>query len=187
VDLVGYVQVRPANVTVEARNEALNVSWDWGDINIATDTTLAGVQLFCQRDTDTQVFPIGSYAPAYLSAATLCPARATAQTTGGSFSDLHPRYLCSGLIPATATSYRITGLQNGIPYGVGVAAVDKYGNIGVISDVVYNLPNAAMGGPDSATFSNGCSFDVRGRRERSETVVSLWLAILALAFVRRRF
>ena len=106
--------------------------------------------------------------------------------TGGPFSDLNPNYLCSGLLPASSTSHRITGLQNGIPYGIGIAAVDKYGNIGAISDVVYNLPSAAAGGSDSATFGGGCSFDVRGRHDRTETVASLWLAVLTLAFLRRR-
>ena len=186
VALVGYVPVTPVHVTVEAGNQALNVSWDWGSVNVATDTTLAGVQLFCQRDTDTEVFSPGSFAAAYLTPAILCPATATARATGGPFSDLDPKYLCSGLIPAASTSHRITGLQNGIPYGVGVAAVDKYGNIGPISDVVYNLPNAAAGGSDSATFGSGCSFDVRGRHERSEDLPSLWLAVMTLAFVRRR-
>lgn len=186
VDLVGYVPVTPGHVIVEAGNQALAVSWDWGGLNIATDTTLAGVQLFCQRDTDTQVFPSGSFAPAYMTAAALCPARATAPTPGGPFSDLDPKYLCSGLLPASSTSHRITGLQNGIPYAVGVAAVDKYGNIGAISDIVYSLPSAAAGGSDSATFGGGCSFDVRGRPDRTETVASLWLAVLTLALVWRR-
>jgi len=184
--LVGYVPLTPTNVTAVGGNEALVVSWNWGAINIAADAAIAGVQLFCQRDTDTQVFSRGTFAPAYTTAASLCPTKATTQSTGSPFSDLDPRYLCSGLLPASSTSHRITGLQNGSQYGVGVAAVDKYGNIGFISDVVYNSPSAAADGSDNATFSSGCSFAVRARHGRSEAAVSLWLAVMALAFMRCR-
>ena len=99
--LVGYVPLTPTNVTAVGGNEALVVSWNWGAINIAADAAIAGVQLFCQRDTDTQVFSRGTFAPAYTTAASLCPTKATTQSTGSPFSDLDPRYLCSGLLPAS--------------------------------------------------------------------------------------
>ncbi len=143
VSLVGYVPVTPANVAAEGGNEALKVSWDWGGVNIATDTTLSGVQIFCRRGATDQVFPTGSFGAAYQTPATLCPnnvAAVAAASTDGPFSNLDPKYLCSGLIPAVSNSYRITGLQNGIQYGVGVAAVDRYGNIGAIANVVYGVP-----------------------------------------------
>jgi hypothetical protein len=107
---------------------------------------------------------------------------ATEPTADGSFSNLGPNYLCSGLIPATTTSYRITGLQNGIWYGVGVAAVDRYGNVGAISDIVYATPSAGT----ERTGGSGCSIDGRGKHDRSETAVVLCLAVATLAFARRK-
>jgi hypothetical protein len=165
VDLVGYVPVTPTNVVADGGNEALAVSWDWGGVNIATDTTLVGVQIFCQRGADTQVFQMGSFAPAYMTPAMLCPnspAAAAATTTGGPFSNFDPKYLCSGPIPATATSYRITGLQNGISYSVGVAAVDRYGNIGATSDIVYAMPGATTGGTGGTSGAGGAGGYVGG-------------------------
>ena len=166
VSLVGYVPVTPTNVVANGGNEALEVSWDWGGDNIATDTTLTGVQLFCQRGADTQVFPTGSYVPAYMTPSTLCPNNTKAVTAaaqaGGPFSNFDPKYLCSGLIPAASTSYRITGLQNGISYSVGVAAVDKYGNIGTIANVVYATPGAGMGGTGGTLGTGGAGGSTRG-------------------------
>jgi hypothetical protein len=139
VVLVGNVPVVPTGVTAEGGNEALKVSWSWPlGINIATDTTLYGVQIFCQRGASDQVF--NSYKPAFMSATNVCNATAPTPTTSGPFSNLDPKYLCSGLIPATSNSYRITGLQNGIQYGVGVAAVDRYGNVSTSSNVAYGMP-----------------------------------------------
>jgi hypothetical protein len=67
VNLVGSIPVVPADVVAKGGNEALEVSWDWGGVNVATDTTLSGVQLFCQRGVDTQVFPSGTFGPAYVT------------------------------------------------------------------------------------------------------------------------
>jgi hypothetical protein len=185
VSLVGMVPVVPSNVTAQGGNEALTVSWGWpANVNPVTEPSYLGVQLLCQRGTDNQVFKQGSFSPAYMTAATLCPATATAPAPGSPFSDFDPKYLCSGLIPPTTTSYRITGLQNGIPYAVGVAAVDRFGNIGALSDVIYGTPNVGTG--PSAAFTNGCSFAVRGKHDRSKTAGSLWLAVMALAFARRK-
>jgi len=195
VSLVGYVPVTPTDVAVEGGNEALQVTWDWGGVNIATDTTLVGVQLFCQRGADTQVFPSGSFgAPAYQTPATVCPnnpaAAAAATNVGSPFSNLDPKYLCSGLIPTTSTSHRITGLQNGIPYGVGVAAVDRYGNIGAIANVVYNTPIPTvdfyseykkLGGSAQGGFCALGSW-----HSRKSAALGIGLAGLALVLVVRR-
>jgi hypothetical protein len=193
VNLVGYAPYTPIIGAVEGGNEALTVSWSWtSGQNPATDTTLLGVQLFCQRDAGNQVFSNGAYGAAYVTSAMLCPTSTTAPTSGGSFSNLDPKYLCSTLIPATATSYRIKGLQNGIPYGVAVAAVDKYGNIGALSDVLYAVPMAGTGGNDGSvgdpvtgprgSFAGGCSIAFGGRHARSECAGISWLAVASLAF-----
>jgi hypothetical protein len=156
VNLVGRAPATPTDVAAEGGNEDLKVSWDWGGVNVAADATIIGVQIFCQRGADTPIFPSGTFASAYMTPATLCPKNPAATAmTGEPFSNLDPRYLCSGLIPSTATSYSIKGLQNGIPYGVGVAAVDKYGNIGALSDVVYGMPSAGTSGLGGALGAGG--------------------------------
>lgn len=100
------------------------------------------MQVFCSRADSYQVYPKGSYGASYETSASLCPSFAPTDASPSAFSDLDPLFLCSGLLPSTATSARIEGLQNGIWYGVGVAAVDKFGNIGAIpeSSVVYQQP-----------------------------------------------
>ncbi len=167
-----------------------------GGINISTDTTLVGVQIFCQRGADTQVFPTGSFGnPSYQTPATLCPnntaAVAAATTTGSPFSNLDPKYLCSGLIPAASNSHRITGLQNGIWYGVGVAAVDRYGNIGAISSVQYGMPiptvdfyseYKTLGGSAQGGFCSLGSWHSRG----SAAVVICFVGLALVLVVRRR-
>ena len=193
VSLVGYVPVPPTNVVANGGNEALQVSWDWGGDNIATDTTLTGVQLFCQRGADTQVFPTGSFGAAYQTPATVCPNNAAAvaagSNAGGPFSNLDPKYLCSGLIPATTTSHRITGLQNGIWYSVGVAAVDRYGNISTIASVVSGKPVPTvdfyseykkLGGSAQGTF---CA--VASRHSRQSAALAICMVGLALLLVVR--
>jgi hypothetical protein len=227
VNLAGNISEAPADVVAKGGNEALEVSWDWGGVNVATDTTLSGVQLFCQRGVDTQVFPSGTFGPAYMTPAMLCPSSSTAAaaTAGRPFFNYDPKYLCSGLIPVASTSHRITGLQNGISYSVGVAAVDKYGNVGAITNVAYATPGAGTGGtggtlgtggaaagPDAQAtggalgsggaagvspqdgaagvadagtavrLANGCSCDIRRKRERSEPAGILWLAVVSLVF-----
>jgi hypothetical protein len=199
VALVGQVPLVPTNVAVAGGNEALSVSWSWpAGITVAADSNFLGVQLFCQRGADNQVFQTGAFGPAYQTAATLCPMNSRTEPTANvPFANFDPKYLCSGLIPATTTSYRIAGLQNGIWYGVGVAAVDRYGNIGAISDIVYATPSAgtgAAGGSPTdggtgssdagapAVASGGCSIDVRRRQDRNETAGILCLAVATLAF-----
>jgi hypothetical protein len=143
VTLVGQVAFAPTGVTAVGGNEALAVSWGWPTgINPAADPTFLGMQLFCVRGQDTQVFPTGTFGPAYMTPSgtfSICPNVAPASSSTGILG-LDPNYLCSGLVPSTTTSYRITGLQNGIEYGVAVAAVDKYGNISSVSDTVYASP-----------------------------------------------
>jgi uncharacterized membrane protein YgcG len=55
------------------------------------------------------------------------------------FNDLLSTHLCSGLI-TSQTSTRLSGLQNGVPYLVGVAAADRSGNISPIKAVYIGFP-----------------------------------------------
>ena len=143
VNLVGQVSTTPTDITVQGGNEALAVSWDWPiDLNPSANPTFMGTQVFCVRAADLQVFKTDTFGPAYMTSSGykgICPNFTPASSSTGIFG-LDPSYLCSGLLPSTSKSYRIEGLQNGINYGVGVAAIDKYKNASVISDVQYGMP-----------------------------------------------
>jgi hypothetical protein len=192
-DLVGSLSYGPTNVTVEPGNEALNVKWSWpAGISPSGDSTFLGVQLFCQRGANTQVFPSKTFGQSFMTSGNTCSGIAPAPSTDEAFFNLDPDYLCSGLLPSTANSYRITGLQNGIPYGVGVVAIDKYYNVSAISsaDVVPGTPIPTvdfyseykkLGGSAQGGF---CA--VASRRSRQSAALGICLAGLALMLVVRR-
>ena len=195
INLVGQVPYAPSDVTVEAANEALVVQWGWPTgINPAANASFLGVQLFCQRGQSDQVFASGTYAAAFTSSALMCPAVAPTPASPAPFGNLDPSYLCSGLLPATATSHRIIGLQNEIFYGVGVAAVDKYGNLS-LADVVYQAPSGSDTSPDGGAVDagvhqaggGGCALaGGRGPREAWTTLGLLALGALLLGRTRSR-
>ena len=193
INLAGQVPYAPSDVTVEAANEALIVHWTWPiGINPAADPSFLGPQLFCQRGQGDQVFASGTYTAAFTSSAATCPAVAAVPASPLAFANLDPGYLCSGLLPATATSYRISGLQNGIFYGVGVAAVDKYGNLSP-AGVLYQAPSGlepsldggTLDGGDREAGSGGCTL-AGSRGPRGGWAVLGMLTLGALCFGRMR-
>jgi hypothetical protein len=130
VALDGAIPTAPSGVTAEADSDSILVHWEWPATSTPDGT---GVQIFCTRPAGIQVFPTGSFAPAYTTAAMVCPG--TPRASLDPYSSLvDPTFLCSGLLPATATSYRISGLQPETAYSVAVAAVDRFGNISKPSD-----------------------------------------------------
>ena len=112
VNVVGEVDFTPTDVAVSGGNEALEVSWGWpaGQTPSASSSIFMGVQIFCVRAADYQVFKDGTFGQSYMTAVTTCPDVVGAGS--GGLADYDPRFLCSGLLPSTATTYRITGLQN---------------------------------------------------------------------------
>jgi hypothetical protein len=187
INLAGQALYTPSDVTVEAANEALVVKWGWptgGDP--AADASFLGVQLFCQRGQGDQVFASGTYPPAFTTSALTCPDVAPVPATPLAFANLAPSYLCSGLLPTTATSYRIPGLQNDIFYGVGVAAVDKYYNLS-LSEVVYQAPSGSDTAPDGGVRQaggGGCA--LTGPRGPRTAWPSLGLLSLGALLLGRR-
>jgi len=107
------------------------------------------------------------------------------------FQDLDPDYLCSGLLPPTQSSVRIEILQNGIPYTVGVAAVDTSLNaspiaMGFVQEPVptINLYQAYRKAGGQAT---GGYCALAGRGARLGTISFLAGAgLLGLVIFRRR-
>jgi len=193
VKLNGQITDAPSSVTAEGGNEALTVRWVWPEGQApSAQSNFKGVQVFCQRGADYQVFPAGSFSRSYDTAAILCPgvAPTTTTTDASPFSNFSPDYLCSGLLPSTTTGYRITGLQNGIPYGVAVVSVDNFGNIGPITAVTYGTPVPTVdfytqykndGGAAQGGF---CA--MAGRSGHGLAVTTLALVGLALILTRRR-
>jgi MYXO-CTERM domain-containing protein len=187
VNLAGEVPYSPSNVAAVGGNESLVVNWSWpAGISPSADANFLGVQIFCQREPGAQAFKTGTYAPAYMTSALLCPDVAPATAASGAFGNFDPKYLCSGLLPATATSHRLTGLQNGIAYRVGVAAIDRYGNISEISDVVSAIPNLSSTPTDHIVLASGCSYSPSGPHGSGRGLACLGLLAIGLFFVVRR-
>jgi hypothetical protein len=194
VSLVGAVAYTPANIKVEGGNNALKVKWGWaGGLNPSSASgAFLGVQLFCRRAGQYQVFKDKSFTPAYKTSAMLCPGHAPASTANLAFDQMNPSFLCSDLIPSTSSEYRITGLQNGISYDVGVAAIDRYGNVSPITDadVVPGTPiptvdfYSAYRSDDGAATGGFCTIAKTHRKQSA--ALMLGLVGLGMLLARRR-
>jgi hypothetical protein len=138
ISLDGVPPASPAGLKVTPGNEALQVSWE--ELPYLDD--LEGYIVFCSRGGEHPVFP-GDFSPLYTPAG-VCPA--DDQPSGGSsgtapdkLAQLDPQFTCSDII-RSAGPVRLFQLQNGIPYVVGVASVDKSGNASPIENVVLQVP-----------------------------------------------
>lgn len=192
LDLAGTGFMAPSNVTVRPSDGALGVEWSWGSLSPSATGSFLGVQLFCQRGAGDEVFAPGTFTSAFSSAAVTCPEVAPVPPTPLPFANLSPGFLCSDLLPATATRHRIAGLQNGVSYGVAVAAVDKYGNVSA-SDLVFQFPNgtdadagAADGGAATKGSGGGCSLVGGAGRDGWAGFALLTLAAALIARTRSR-
>ena len=141
----------PSVREVTGGHEALAVSWAGLPPDVAD---LDGYQIFCSR-AEHQVFADGTFDDLQMETpASLCGAPAAAVSTRtaavldrgtpfpafGDLKNLDPRFACSDHLPATQTSTRISILQNGIPYLVGVASVDRHGNTSPLTAVYLQRP-----------------------------------------------
>jgi hypothetical protein len=119
----------PTNVVVEAGDEALSVKWTQVDSTLYPD--LFGYQILCQRADNLQVFKTGTFTPGFAT----CPK--TEVGTGPAALD--EAFVCSPLLTALATSFRVKILQNGITYGATVVSVDNSFNASA-PDVQFGVP-----------------------------------------------
>jgi hypothetical protein len=210
ISLNGAPPPTPSGITVEGGDQALVVSW--AALSTTTYTNLAGFLVFCMRGDGLQVFNPSYYNgiysnPQYLTSQILCPpGTPTTVTASGSvagtttavqvpapasFQTLDPNDLCSGLLPPTATSTRIEILQNGIPYTVGVAAVDTSLNaspiaMGFVQEPVptINLYQAYRDAGGQAT-GGYCALAGRGARLGAISLLA-GAGLLGLVVFRRR-
>ena len=140
INLVGKSAFLPVVQPAVGGNHAVTVNWSWPNgLSPAGNAAFMGVQIFCVRGADTQVFNPNPFGASFMTASRTCENIVPASSSTG-IAALDPDFLCSGLLPSTTSSYRIRGLQNDIWYGVGVAAIDKYQNASVVSDLVYAQP-----------------------------------------------
>jgi hypothetical protein len=154
ISLDGTPPPAPTGVVVEGGNEALEVSW----VTEAIDNPdLAGYLVFCMRGDGLVVFDPGFFNNQYSTGQILCSASAPAPSTGLTssaagvttatevgappfFQSLNSAYLCSDRLSPSQLNTRLRILQNGIPYTVGVAAVDTSGNISPITNAFVQRP-----------------------------------------------
>jgi hypothetical protein len=225
ITLDGSPPPAPTGVAVEGGNEALQVTWD--PLSMDSNVDLAGYVIFCMRGDGLQVFEPSYFKDQYMTATTLCglppstntvvPKTSIAGTTTAievaapsGFQTLDSIYMCSGRLSSTSNSARIRILQNGIPYTVGVAAVDKSGNISPITSAFMQRPIPTLdfyrayrddGGQSRGGYCSlgggtgrigwltclagagllGLSFIRRHRRRKASGVRGLTLLVLLLA------
>jgi hypothetical protein len=191
---------------VQPGGEALELSWD--QLTGIPDFSGGGYLVFCARGGELPVFSPSFYNNQYTS----CPTGGAAATVGGPdagleqapiesaepngtrvvpppvFTTLDPAYQCSELL-TSQTSVRIRGLQNGIPYVVGVAAVDKVGNASPITDAYLQFPIATADfyrGYRAAGGSADGGYCAVAPRARMGLPLLVLAAALALSWRARR-
>jgi hypothetical protein len=186
---------QPTNVTIQGGDEALIMKWTAVDTSLTTD--LLGYQILCSRADQYQVFKessndggaTGPFNAGFLT----CPS--TQIGTGVEGSD--PTFVCSPLLSAEATSYRVEILQNDITYAASVVAVDNSGNASA-PIVGFGTPIKTLsfyevyrnGNPQDAGGASGgfCALATSRPRLTSTlgALVAFGLGAFGLAFVRRR-
>ncbi len=202
----------PTGLEVKGGNEALEISWAAAD---TTSSDLAGYLLFCTRTDSLQVFSKSFYDDQYFTRQTTCGTDTTtsALTDSTSWADstsqvssvespavavgapapiaaLDKAYMCSGLISAQTTSFRLATLQNGVPYTVGLAAVDTLGNASVIDTAYVQTPIPTRDFyreyRDAGGQAKGGYCTLAGRRVRPSGLVLGALGLGTAWLLRRR-
>jgi hypothetical protein len=169
IKLDGTPPPAPSGVVVESGNDALEVSWT---TEVIDNPDLAGYLVFCMQGDGLQVFNPSFYNNQYFTSQTLCSADTPATPTAGLitsaagnttaveveapavFQKLDPAYLCAGLLHPSQFSVRLGALQGGIPYTVGVAAVDNSGNASPIQSGFVQAPSVVQV-PDATAGATG--------------------------------
>jgi hypothetical protein len=221
ITAIGTPPSAPDGITVEGGDEALVVSWSPISTttvpNLAGFLVFCmrgnGLQVFNPSYYNySSDYNNSSDTNQYLTSQILCPpgtpvtptlfTSVAATTTAeevpaeevgapNQFLNLDPDYLCSGLLPPTQTNLRLEILQNGIPYTVGVAAVDTSGNASPIGSGFVQKPvptiNFYQEYRDAGGQSPGGYCALAGRDAQLGTISLLaGTGLLALIILRRR-
>jgi hypothetical protein len=129
IDLQGPPSPPSSSIALNPGNQAIDIGWE--KLNTSVYTDVIGYQVLCDRAGSLQVFNDGTFTPGFFT----CPDT----LTGNGITGLDPRFVCSPLLTASATNYRVKLLQNEIVYGVAVVSVDRSGNAS-IPDTFYAAP-----------------------------------------------
>jgi hypothetical protein len=121
----------PTGVTIKGGDEALVMNWAALDTSVVND--LLGYQILCSRADQYPVFPesptdggaSGSFGAGFV---TCPPSPPPEMGVGVGVENLNPIFVCSPMLSAEATSYRVKILQNDITYAAAVVAIDNSGN-----------------------------------------------------------
>jgi MYXO-CTERM domain-containing protein len=212
IGLDGTPPPAPKGIVAEGADQSLKLSWDPIDVERSID--LNGYLVFCMRGDGLPVFDPGSYNYQYMSGFSMCgtgapPATDPMVSAAGDttaveidapqpFQDLDPRYLCSDRIGFSGLGYRLNGLQNDVPFTVGIAAVDISGNASPIRKAFVQKTVAGLDplpDPDAGTTDAGATIlgkagcacaMARAGRDKDQMG---WIGMLALAltlWLRRR-
>jgi hypothetical protein len=188
---------QPTNVTIQGGDEALIMHWTAIDTSITTD--LVGYQILCSRADKYRVFnengtdggASGNFGAGFDVCASLQPGKGA----DGSVESSSPTFVCSPLLSAEATSYRVEILQNDITYAASVVAVDNSGNASA-PIVGYGTPIKTLsfyevyrnGNPQDAGGASGgfCALATSRPRLTSTLGSLLALGLGAFGVIRAR-
>ncbi|MGE0548898.1 MAG: MXAN_2562 family outer membrane beta-barrel protein [Kofleriaceae bacterium] len=139
-DVTGYDTKRPplpTNFSASSAESSVVISWTLPE---AQATDIFYFQALCVGPDGAPV-KTSPPSPRYQTARTLCglqlddelvvstiDADGTPATFPIEIDQLNPAYICGESTAASATSLRIDGLENGVPYSVALLAIDNYGN-----------------------------------------------------------
>jgi hypothetical protein len=104
---------------------------------------------------------------------------------------LDPAFLCADRIAPQSSGVRIKGLQNGIPYVIGVTSVDKNGNASPIIEAILQRPIPTRDFYNGYRQAGGaaeggyCAL-ARGGRVAGAAEIAVGGALLMMAARRRR-
>ncbi|MCX5747152.1 MAG: MXAN_2562 family outer membrane beta-barrel protein [Proteobacteria bacterium] len=133
----------PKNFKAAGAENAIDISWEAP----VDSTDIYAYQALCAAEDGTAAVLSSRPSPRYDTAAALCGEAdsfdftvsdidtgdlgdaGTVGTPAAGIGNFDPAFLCGDQPSATATSLRITGLENGVNYQVAVVAVDKFGNV----------------------------------------------------------
>lgn len=190
---------QPTGVTIQGGDEALVMNWTAIDTSVTTD--LLGYQILCSRADHYQVFPEsltdGGASGSFNSGFLTCPLTQAGMGVDGSIEGSDPQFVCSPLLSAESTSYRVKILQNDITYAAAVVAVDNSGNASA-PIIGYGMPIKTLsfyeqyrnGNPQDAGGASGGFCALATSRPRLTSTLGALLVFglgaLGLTIARRR-
>jgi hypothetical protein len=200
--LDGKAPGAPTALSAKPGKEALLLTWTASTSTSSSSSDLAGYLVFCKNADGSAVFSPSPYNSQYVTPATLsssgaCPSDDTlgiaVLDTG--FSSFGAGYLCSGLIAADQTSYRLKNLHNDLAYTLFMVAVDNDGNVSTASDAVTGTPVMTVDFYNEYVNEGGtpvggyCSFAQHGAHIGVAALLVAAFAVFAVFVVlgRRRF